>query len=105
MPNMEVQWNYTQLASPYLNRPDYASPGIDEMLRRSGIGAGARACDVGAGWSHLTIPLLERGLRVDAVEPNDAMRALGRERTAVRSGVEWFEGTGEPAARPDEAYD
>lgn len=102
---MEVQWNYTQLASPYVKRPDYAPSGIDEMLKRCALGPGARVCDVGAGVAHLTIPLLDRGFRVDAVEPNDAMRALGRERTAGHPNVAWFEGTGEQTGRPDKTYD
>jgi 16S rRNA A1518/A1519 N6-dimethyltransferase RsmA/KsgA/DIM1 with predicted DNA glycosylase/AP lyase activity len=31
-----------------------------------------RACDVGAGTGRLTLPLLDHGLRVVAVEPNAA---------------------------------
>jgi ubiquinone/menaquinone biosynthesis C-methylase UbiE len=105
MKTMEVQWNYTQLASPYLKRPDYAPSAIDEMLRRMGIGKGAKACDVGAGVAHLTLPLMRRGLTVDAVEPNDAMRKLGSERTKDSSAVKWFEGTGEKTGRASAAYD
>lgn len=102
---MEVQWNYTQLAGPYVKRPDYAPAGIDEMLKRCALRPDARVCDVGAGVAHLTIPLLDRGFHVDAVEPNDAMRELGRERTAGHPNVAWFEGTGEHTGRPDKTYD
>lgn len=102
---MKVEWNYSSLARPYLNRPDYAPRGIDRMLEIAGVTAGAMACDIGAGVGHLTIPLLERGLTVDAVEPNDAMRALGAERTTGFPAVSWYEGVGEATGRPNHAFD
>lgn len=93
---MKTEWDYTELARAYLKRPDYSDAAIDAMLERAGISRGAEACDVGAGVAHLTLKLLERGLSVIAVEPNDAMRALGRERTErAFPGTEWVEGTGE----------
>lgn len=102
---MKVEWNYSTLARPYLNRPDYAPRAIDRMLTIAGVAAGASACDIGAGVGHLTIPLLERGLIVDAVEPNDAMRRLGQERTAAFPHVTWLDGVGEATGRPAAAFD
>lgn len=102
---MKVEWNYSTLARPYLNRPDYAPRAIDRMLTIAGVAAGAAACDIGAGVGHLTIPLLERGLIVDAVEPNDAMRQLGQERTAAFPHVTWLDGVGEATGRPAAAFD
>ncbi len=99
---MKTEWDYTSLAAAYLKRPDYADAAIDAMLARAGVGAGARACDVGAGVAHLTRMLEHRGLHVVAVEPNDAMRGFGKTRTR---GAAWFEGTGEATGQPSSAFD
>jgi SAM-dependent methyltransferase len=101
---MKVEWDYTDLAEAYLKRPDYAPSVIDGILERAGAERGARACDIGAGTAHLTLPLLERGLVVDAVEPNDAMRRLGRWRTANIPGVTWHDGTAEATGMGSEEY-
>jgi ubiquinone/menaquinone biosynthesis C-methylase UbiE len=103
---MKTQWDYTDLARAYLKRPDYADGAIDALLERARLTRGARACDVGAGVAHLTLELLERGLSVVPVEPNDEMRRLGSERTRARyPEVTWFEGTGEQTGQPAGAFD
>jgi SAM-dependent methyltransferase len=103
---MAVDWNYTKLAAAYVNRPPYAETGIQEMLARAEIATGTIACDIGAGVGHLTIPLLRRELVVHAVEPNDAMRALGIERTAASSdAVTWYKGVAEATGLPSAAFD
>ena len=79
---MKTNWDYTELAQAYLKRADYAHVAIDGMLQSTGIKAGDSACDIGAGAAHLTRQLLDRGLIVTAIEPNDAMRANGVARTA-----------------------
>lgn len=101
---MKTEWDYTKLADAYLERPDYAPSALEEIFRTAGLGAGDRVCDVGAGVAHLTLPLAARGCTVDAVEPNDAMRANGMKRTAHLSSVSWSEGTGESTGRPSGAY-
>lgn len=65
------------------------------MLEIAGVELGDLACDVGAGATHLTLMLAQYGLKVDAVEPNDAMRANGIKRTEMLENVSWFEGVGE----------
>lgn len=102
---MKTEWDYSDLADAYLKRPDYADTAIDAMLRLADVHAGAKVCDVGAGVAHLTIKLAERGLKVDSVEPNDAMRANGIKRTAAMVDVNWSEGTGEATGMADAAYD
>lgn len=101
---MKVEWDYTHLAQAYLKRPDYAPEVVDAIVARAGAGPGARVCDVGAGVAHMTLPLLARGLMVDAVEPNDAMRALGTQRTADNPAAVWHEGTGEATGMPASTY-
>lgn len=102
---MKTEWDYTQLADAYLERPDYAPAALNELFRIAGLKPGDRVCDLGAGVAHLTIPLARFGCVVDAVEPNDAMRANGKKRTASMSGVSWHEGTGEDSGMPGGAYD
>lgn len=92
---MKTEWDYTNLAEAYLRRPEYAPTAIAKMLETAGVKPGDAACDVGAGAAHLTLELAKFGLKVWAVEPNDAMRANGIKRTAQFPDIQWFEGVGE----------
>jgi ubiquinone/menaquinone biosynthesis C-methylase UbiE len=98
-----LTWDYTSLAQTYAGRPPYADVVIDELLSIAGAGPGDRVCDVGAGTGHLSVHLVGHGLAVDAVEPNDAMRGIGRERLAD-APVDWFEARAEATGRPGDAY-
>ena len=62
-------------------------------------------CDIGAGVAHLTIPLLQQGYKVDAVEPNDEMRAIGIQRTQDFKNIIWHCATGEDTKRHSNFYD
>lgn len=73
---MKTEWDYTKLAQAYLKRPDYAQEAIDKMFSMAEVKPGDNACDVGAGAAHLTMKLAEYGLKVCAIEPNDAMRTM-----------------------------
>ncbi|TJZ74050.1 class I SAM-dependent methyltransferase [Chitiniphilus eburneus] len=101
---MKTEWDYTELADAYLQRPDYAESAIDDLVALAGVKSGDKVCDVGAGVAHLTLMLAQRGLQVVAVEPNDAMRGNGIERTRALANVNWFEGTGEATGQPEHAY-
>lgn len=101
---MKTEWDYTTLADAYLKRPDYSDMAIDSMLAVSGVKSGA-VCDVGAGVAHLTLMLAKRGFEVKAVEPNDAMRANGKKRTAEFKNVNWFEGVGENTGQQAASFD
>lgn len=61
------------------SRPGYPAECFDYLLETAGVSAGDCAADVGAGTGLFTIGLLERGLRVYAVEPNDDMRREARQ--------------------------
>jgi ubiquinone/menaquinone biosynthesis C-methylase UbiE len=102
---MKTEWDYTELATAYLKRPDYSDAAIDAMLSIAGAEPGDLLCDVGAGVAHLTLMLAARGLAVVAVEPNDAMRANGSKRTEALQNVRWHEGTGEQTGQAAKAFD
>jgi SAM-dependent methyltransferase len=69
-------------------RPEYPPAAVDWLVAQLGLAArpGARVLDIGAGTGKLTRPLLERGLRVIAVEPVAGMRATLK-RTAPLADV------------------
>jgi ubiquinone/menaquinone biosynthesis C-methylase UbiE len=100
---MKTNWDYTDLADAYLKRPDYAPQAIDKMVALANCNNGDLVCDIGAGTGHLTKLLLDRNLKVRAIEPNDAMRANGIKVTAGRN-AEWLEGTGEDSRQPDQQF-
>ena len=102
---MKTEWDYTSLAGAYVKRPNYAESAIDAMLSIAGSEKGYKICDVGAGVAHLTLILAARGLDVVAVEPNDAMRSLGIQRTEKLANVRWYEGTGEETGQAKQVFD
>ncbi|GLY79634.1 class I SAM-dependent methyltransferase [Actinoallomurus iriomotensis] len=98
-----VKWDYTKLAATYTQRPPYAPKAIDRIVATCGKTA-PRVADIGAGNAHLTVDLLSRGCLVDAVEPNEAMREIGMDRTAGGT-VTWHVGIGEDTGLETGAYD
>ena len=60
-------------------RPSYPSDLVNALIKDSGIGPGQLVADIGAGTGIFSGLLLEQGLQVVAVEPNDAMRAAADE--------------------------
>lgn len=102
---MKTEWDYTHLADAYLKRPNYDPQLLAKLFNIAGLVEGSLVCDIGAGVGHLTIPMAESRFKVDAVEPNDAMRKNGIARTGNYSNVSWFEGTGEDTGRDSAIYD
>jgi SAM-dependent methyltransferase len=92
---MTLDWDYSELARWYAGRPAYSADALERALDAAGARAGMLACDVGAGTGNLTLPLLDRGLRVIAVEPNPAMRRTGVERLRDWRHLSWVSAVGE----------
>lgn len=90
---MKTEWDYTNLASSYLSRPQYSTELVNAIFSISSSNPGTKSADIGAGIGHLTKHHLRIGLEVIAVEPNNEMRRLGIQET--ESKCTWLEGTGE----------
>jgi ubiquinone/menaquinone biosynthesis C-methylase UbiE len=95
----KVNWDYTEHASHYDKRADYSYDAITQLLTATGCNPQKAIAEIGAGTGKLTKELLKHGLRVRAVEPNDAMRAIGINNTQGQS-VTWSVGTGEATGLP-----
>jgi len=95
-----VDWDYTAHASHYDKRADYSAAAIDELLTTIGCTPSKPVADIGAGTGKFTKELLKRGLSINAVEPNEAMREIGMGNTHGGS-VTWLIGTGEATGLAD----
>lgn len=71
--NQSLAWDYTLLSRSYHKRPNYPRQMIAKICERTGLGVGNKVCDIGAGTGNLSILLAERGMLVEAVEPNPGM--------------------------------
>ena len=102
---MKTDWDYTELAKAYLKRPNYSGAAIDAMLKAADMKKGMKICDVGAGVAHLSLELASRSFNVKAIEPNNAMRELGKERTKHLTNIEWEEGIGEATNQKSASFE
>ena len=70
---------FDEVADEYdRHRPTYPDELIDRACEAAGIGPGAPVLEIGCGTGQLTRSLLERGLRVTAVEPGERLIAQAR---------------------------
>jgi ubiquinone/menaquinone biosynthesis C-methylase UbiE len=95
-----VQWNYTDRAEHYDKRADYSKELVGRLLQTIGAVPGKLVADIGAGTGKLTKLLAVNGLTVRAVEPNDAMMAIGVKNTQGMS-VTWTKAVGENTGLPE----
>ncbi len=97
---MKTEWDYTDRAHTYDQRADYSDNAINNLLNQIGSAADKPVADIGAGTGKLTKLLLNYGLTVTAVEPNENMRMYGVDNTSGQK-VTWIEGVGEKTGLPD----
>jgi ubiquinone/menaquinone biosynthesis C-methylase UbiE len=91
---------FSDRASDYVKyRPSYPSEAIDAIL--AGLKSSLTVADVGAGTGISSRLLGDRGLRVVAIEPNQAMR----EAADPHPNVNYREGTAEQTGLPDQSVD
>ena len=87
---------FTERADDYVRgRPGYPEPLFDALVEAARLRPGAWVADVGAGTGLSSGPLLARGLRVVAVEPDQAMRTAALARLGARAGFRAVPGTAE----------
>ncbi|MEW4372337.1 class I SAM-dependent methyltransferase [Paenibacillus kandeliae] len=85
-------------------RPGYPAELFDYMQNTMGIEAGQKVADIGAGTGIFTALLLERGLEVFAVEPNEPMR-LAAEKSLPSAPLHLMDGSAEQTNLPDHSVD
>jgi len=79
---------FNEIADEYdRHRPAYPDALVDRACEVAGLAAGARVLEIGCGTGQLTRGLLERGLRVVAVEPGEQLVARARDQLAGRGDV------------------
>ncbi len=98
-----LSWDYTAHAAHYEQRAPYHVDSIEWMQRLRAPNAG-RVVDIGAGTGRLARMLVAAGYRVDAVEPNAAMRAVGVSLDRA-PGIRWHASRGEATGLPTGAID
>ncbi len=105
--NTKENWDYSNLAKAYIKRADYSKAAIDEMIGKTQLSqkqGGFYAADIGAGVAHLTLHIARENSHVSAVEPNDAMRELGIERTSQYNNIIWHKGSAEETGLENSKY-
>ena len=68
-------------------RPSYPEALVDEVVARSGISAGGRILEIGAGTGKATLPFARRGYAILALEPGANMAAVLRKNVAAFPAV------------------
>lgn len=90
--------DFTLQANAYAkSRPDYPADLVEALIRESGVAAGDEIAEIGAGTGIFTRWLSERGLRVNAIDPNAPMMA----QAPTLPGVEYRTGTFEQTGLAD----
>ena len=94
--------DFSTLAEAYAKyRPDYSAVVLHAL---DAIVSPKNMADVGAGTGIWTSMVHSLGVRVSAVEPNDQMRAQGKEFTKD-SEIEWLKGSAEETGLTSGAFD
>jgi SAM-dependent methyltransferase len=83
-------------------RPGYPREAIEWLERVLDLGPGRTVADLAAGTGKLTVPLLETGARIVAIEPSDGMRSVLRR---VAPDAEAVAGTAERIPLADASAD
>ena len=86
-------------------RPSYPQSLLDRAFERGGLAAGSRVVEVGCGTGKLTRLLVERGLRVDAVDPGANMLAVAKRHVGASGQVTFHLGRFEDVELPAAGFD
>ncbi len=106
MSEIDPTQRFTDRAENYaLYRPGYPPEVIDCLRRECGLTQRSIVADVGAGTGILTELFLREGMRVLAVEPNEAMRREAERRLAHYEGFSSIDGRAEATTLDDNSVD
>lgn len=86
-------------------RPSYPKEAIDYLYDTIGLSPDSEVADIGAGTGIFSRLLLERGSRVTAVEPNQAMREAAEQALGGHPQFRALPGAAESTGLPDGSVD
>lgn len=86
-------------------RPAYPPALIESLIEICGLDGNSVVADIGAGTGILTRPLLEKDLRVIAVEPNEPMRRAAENSLSANALFTSVDGTAEDSGLADDSVD
>jgi SAM-dependent methyltransferase len=86
-------------------RPSYPKEAIDYLFDVVGVNSQSEVLDIGAGTGIFSELLLNRGTRVTAIEPNDAMREAALTALGDYPNYNSVSGSAEDTGLPDHSYD
>lgn len=102
---VKVTWDYSALASSYHKRAPYSSLLIEKVINKAGLTESSVVCDMGAGTGFLAREFAKRKISVNAVEPNQLMRAHGKLACQPWTNISWFVGMAESNCQHDHSAD
>jgi SAM-dependent methyltransferase len=80
---MELRRTFEEAPELYERaRPGYPAVLFDDLAALTGLGRGARICEVGCGTGQATLPLAERGYRLTCVELGTKLAAIAQRKLA-----------------------
>lgn len=104
--NSGKEWTFDTVAASYAEiRPGYPEELYRTIFGYRPVGAGSRAAEVGIGGGQATLPILETGCAVTAVEYGGQLAQLCREKFRAFPGFSAVTGRFEEADLPEEAFD
>jgi SAM-dependent methyltransferase len=86
------------------HRPSYPDALIDRACEVAGIRPGVPVLEIGCGTGQLTRSLLDRGLRVTAIEPGEQLIARARDQLQDTGEVQFVNARLEDASLPNAHY-
>ena len=87
------------------SRPSYPKGFLNFLISANSLNESSKVADIGSGTGILTRQLLERGLSVIAVEPNDDMRTAAEEDLNQFANFTSIKATAEETTIPDKSVD
>jgi SAM-dependent methyltransferase len=103
---MDSKERFSNRVDTYVKyRPSYPKEAIDHLYEVVGLRAGSDIADIGAGTGIFSRLLLERGSRVTAVEPNQAMREAAVSVLGEAPDFRAVEGSAEATGLPGHSVD